>query len=247
MFDPAVSGQYLDVSWFPNGSLLFSTYERTALTGADNGLAAIRFLSSTVTGAKPTILYEGINVDRPAASPSGNTLVFEAEHGAYQSNPNIDIETLELRSLTVRVLTNGRGQYMQAAWSPGGSKVAYACKTGGARDLGICVMDLGDRRSHVISHGPGSHQWPSWAPDSKRLAFFIELNVAGKLNCNIAVVNVDGSGQRLLTHHAYVGRDETPSWAPDGKHIAFQTDRLGDGLRIAVMDADGKNVRMLTR
>ncbi len=247
VFDPAVSGQYLGVSWFANGSLLFSTYEKAALSGADNGLAAIRFLTSTVTGTKPTILYQGINVDRPAASPSGNTLAFEAEHGAYQSNPSIDIETLELKSLTVRVLTDGHGQYIQAAWSPDGSKVAFACKSDGARDLRICVMDLRDRRSHVISHGPGSHQWPAWAPDSKRLAFFIEQNMGGKLDCNIAVINIDGSGQRLLTNHAYVGRDETPSWAPDGKHIAFQTDRLGAGLRIAVMDDDGNNLRMLTR
>src|SRR6202040_2750685 len=37
-----------------------------------------------------------------------------------------------------------------------------------------------------------------------------------------------------------------PCWSPDGKKIAFTSD-LGGGLNIYVMDADGKNIKKLTK
>jgi Tol biopolymer transport system component len=53
-----------------------------------------------------------------------------------------------------------------------------------------------------------------------------------------------------LTHgdgeYVQAPRDETRAWSPGGKQIAFQTDRLGAGFRIAIMNADGSDVRMLT-
>jgi len=40
--------------------------------------------------------------------------------------------------------------------------------------------------------------------------------------------------------------DVDPAWSPDGKHIAFMSARLG-GFSLFVMDADGSNVRLVTR
>lgn len=60
---------------------------------------------------------------------------------------------------------------------------------------------------------------------------------------DIAVVNVDGSGFKRLTHP---GLDLQPAWSPDGSRIAFVNDR-GDGEQhIYVMTADGTNVSRLT-
>ena len=41
------------------------------------------------------------------------------------------------------------------------------------------------------------------------------------------------------------GNNESPSVAPNGRHIAFATTRWGKE-QIAVMDADGRNVRQIT-
>jgi TolB protein len=41
--------------------------------------------------------------------------------------------------------------------------------------------------------------------------------------------------------------DRYPMWSPDGNRVVFTSNRDGDAFNIFVMDADGKNVRKLTR
>jgi Tol biopolymer transport system component len=60
-------------------------------------------------------------------------------------------------------------------------------------------------------------------------------------NCEIYVINADGTGLLRLTDAP--GFDGDPAWSPDGKRIAFASDRGGSSDRdIYVMDADGSNV-----
>ena len=42
------------------------------------------------------------------------------------------------------------------------------------------------------------------------------------------------------------GNNESPTVAPNGRHIAFVTTRWGNKEQIAIMDADGANVRQIT-
>ena len=239
--------QYLSASWFPNGDLLYAAVQPSALDGPDNDLEAESFIESDETGQHRHIVFQGVNDERPQVSPIGASIVFESEQGPFQSSPPIDIKVFDIASLTFRTLTHGDGQFVQAAWSPDGSKIAFACGKVKDKELQICVMDADGSNSRTVTRGAGSHQWPAWSPDSKHLACFIETYVGGKLDSNIATIGVDGNGQVLIGHHDIVQRDETPSWSPDGQHIAFQTDRFGAGFRIAVMNADGANVQALTK
>ena len=238
---------YLGASWFPNGDLLYVGAKPAALDGPDNSEEAESFIESDANGEHRRVIFQGVNDERPQVSPSGSSLVFEAERGPFNSTPPIDIEVFDIATLTLRSLTHGDGQFVQAAWSPDGSKIAYACGKVSDKELQICIMDADGTNGRTVTRGAGSHEWPSWSPDSKRLAYFIETRIGGKLDCNIAVMGADDTDPTLITHHSAAQRDETPSWAPDGKHIAFQTDRLGAGLRIAVMNSDGTAVQILTK
>ena len=61
-------------------------------------------------------------------------------------------------------------------------------------------------------------------------------------------MDADGSNQRNLTRHPAL--DGYPYWSPDGNQIAFcgtQNGGKNQDLNIFVMDADGSNVKQITR
>jgi Tol biopolymer transport system component len=124
------------------------------------------------------------------------------------------------------------------AWSPDGRRLAYQ------RDGKVRLVDLGEDNDVAIADG-GT---PAWSPDAARLAI---SNGEG-----IAVINVDGSGLRVLVRHDF--RDDTyeewdmgvakPSWSADGSEIAFE--HLGDGdmqpAQLFAVKVSGGEPRLLT-
>jgi Tol biopolymer transport system component len=73
---------------------------------------------------------------------------------------------------------------------------------------------------------------PAWSWDGRQIAFngFDSTSAPP-----IYVINVDGSGQRLLPL-----RGSGPAWSPDGRHLAYSTD---SGIYVA--NSDGSNPRQL--
>jgi len=200
---------YGGVSWMRDGNVLASVSRPTLANGADNGLSAIDFTTFDINGAGGRTLYAGINGERPDASPVNDLLVFEQEHGPYQANPNIDIFTFSPATLALSMLTRGDGQYIQAAWSPDGLRVAYSCSTA-KQPYQICVMQADGSAVRVLTSAAASHQWATWSPDGKQIAFFAEIQKEGHVDASIGIVGSDGSNERLITRHPEVRRDETP-------------------------------------
>jgi Tol biopolymer transport system component len=96
----------------------------------------------------------------------------------------------------------------------------------------------------------------AWSPDGSKLA--VAVNGKAPNWGDIGVVDVETGTYRNLTHR----RDEEsgPAWSPDGRKIVFAADMNcgwtgtcepkpgAEGPReLWVMDADGDNLRQLTR
>ncbi len=87
---------------------------------------------------------------------------------------------------------------------------------------------------------------PALSPGGKQVAFTVqtvdmEKNIKPK---QIYIVPLTGGSPVQLTRE---GNDnERPRWSPDSKRIYFISDR-GGSSQIWVMDADGRNVRQITR
>ena len=85
---------------------------------------------------------------------------------------------------------------------------------------------------------------PNFSPDGSKIVFFLyqaHLNKPGQ----IWVIDADGGNRKMLNNWGY-----RPAWSPDGKRIAFMSNKdcwaAWESADIYVMDADGKNVKILT-
>ena len=92
--------------------------------------------------------------------------------------------------------------------SPDGNSVAYvADHGGGSTDLRVLTVATGAVTSL------GLNAWsPEWSPSSNQIAY-----LSGTCSGPIAIVNADGTGNRVLTTAQYLAGFD---WSPDGQWIA---------------------------
>ncbi|HEX8844608.1 MAG TPA: DPP IV N-terminal domain-containing protein [Pyrinomonadaceae bacterium] len=121
-------------------------------------------------------------------------------------------------------LTRNAARDFAPAWSPDGTKIAFASEREGQMPGNIYVMNAdGNNVTRITSYEQGGVIVgaprvinPTWSPDGTKLAFV--MSNPG-ITSSLIVVNADGSGVlRTLTTFKDGGAFE---WSPDGTRIAF--------------------------
>ncbi len=133
-------------------------------------------------------------------------------------------------------------------WSPDGKKIAIlAMKHIEEQFVQLYIANSDGSNLHPITNRVtiyGSQRF-SWSPDSRYLAyagFYSSPN--GHTNTGIYLYDTQTG-----THRRITGEEKAvdPAFSPDGKKIAFVLyQEAGRYARIAIMDADGGNVKILT-
>jgi len=126
-------------------------------------------------------------------------------------------------------------------------KIAFESRRDGDLDIYVVNPDGSDLQRLT----KGKEAWePDWSPDRTKILFTSTLHGGEE---EVYVMDADGSNVHRLTHTPGEGTSSwAADWSPDGKQIAFTSNRDGspegwDGDDIYVMDADGSNIRRLTR
>lgn len=188
----------------------------------------------------------------PVWSPDSTRLAYHTKLTySYGSDPDtwtasnniavVNADGTGRESLTSDHEILGDGQVFCPAWSPDGTRIAFAGQPDEDSDSQVWMMGADGAGIVQLTDSPDDAWCPVWSPDGSRLLYSVyrDLGEVSWAAPEIWVMNADGTGRRSLA------KGSSPAWSPDGTQIAFESDRDGD-LEIFVMDADGGNQTQLT-
>jgi dipeptidyl aminopeptidase/acylaminoacyl peptidase len=164
---------------------------------------------------------------------------------------------IDLERGSSRVLTDGSGFVAGPAWSPDGTRLAYAGEHGAdadgiaLRELWLCGVDESSAPARLLSM-LGTVAGPAWSPDGTRIAFIGRDDpraAYGLVNTQLFSASVSGGEPRCLTPAAQwtcgdytatdtggAGLPSAPQWRPDGSIALLGTDR--GATRVFVVGSD---------
>lgn len=127
-------------------------------------------------------------------------------------------------SLPLTRLTSGPWDDISPAFSPDGTRVAFASNRNGYWDLYLLELATGDLIR--LTDSPAFDGAPTWSPDAQWIAYETYLG-EGQGGLEIFIRPLDENSEPAnLTENA--AADHSPAWAPDGRHIVFVSTRSGD-------------------
>lgn len=174
----------------------------------------------------------------PPPVPAIRELVFSMT--PHRVNRNLVLMNENGTGLTY-VTRDATADDISPAWSPDGTRIAFAGHRGSTYDIWVLPVD-GSSDPQNLTESDEREMHPVWSPDGTRIAF----EARHGNTWDVFVMRADGSDEpQNLTNSP--SRDGNPTWSPDGRRLAFASDR-GGNFDIYVMDVDGREPpRNITR
>ncbi|MEP6847712.1 MAG: hypothetical protein ABI999_02570 [Acidobacteriota bacterium] len=133
------------------------------------------------------------------------------------------------------------------SFSPSGDNFVSNDETAGILHNSIIRMNADGSNSTVLfTDAVKSSLAPVWSPKGGKIAFAIGRffqTIGGSAIADIATINADGSGLKILTKRD--GNFGFPSWSPDEKHLVFRGASKEKG-GLFIVDIETGDIRVLT-
>ena len=181
----------------------------------------------------------------PSWSPDGRALAF------FSRSPEgggTELRVVDMATRKVMVIARDKNDMgpTAASWSADGSRLAFSALHDQRHShLWVVQRDGSGLRNVSAKYAPRGAAWPSLSPDGRKVVWIADL----RERMPVVITDLESGESRDLTPEK-LATAESPRWSPDGLRIVFVSTRdSGDLGRndIFVMDADGANVRNLTR
>jgi TolB protein len=168
---------------------------------------------------------EGYDAD-VVADPAGQWLSFSSTRHSDRA----DIYLQKVGGQSVVQLTTDPADDVQPAFSPDGSRIAFASSRSGTWD--IYLMDTDGRQVELVVGTRAHEMHPSFSPDGKRLVYCALPPRGG--DWELWVIDLATQQRRII------GRGLFPAWSPrkDMDRIAFQRSRQRGSRWFSVWTVD---------
>ncbi len=169
-------------------------------------------------------------------SPTGEDILFptvattaggETRLVYVRNEMDLNLQKLELESPDGRItkpelFAASTRSEETPAFSPDGSKVAFASMRSGSWEIWVCALaGDGDKCSQLTHSGPAYSRSPAWSADGKWIAF--DSRPSG--NAQLFLMAAAGGSAKALTFGPEASLE--PCWSPDGQWLYFASNRSG--------------------
>lgn len=168
----------------------------------------------------------------PALSPEGTQIVYSTRSNAYGAR---DLYLRNVNEGTPVQLTSDPSDEYGAAWSPDGSRIAFA-RSVDDQPCALVIMPIPSGAERVVARCEGGAEvHPSWL-DAHTLLY--SDRPASQPVSRIRAVDIETGAIRDLTSpSAMTFGDTDPQAAPDGRQVAFRRTRFFGADDLLVLDA----------
>lgn len=175
-------------------------------------------------------------------SPDGSRIAFQTLRDG-----NREVYVADADGSNPVNLTRHESEDLLPEWSPDGTRILFFSSRGVPRGPNgelagnLWLMDADGGNARRLTRTPLTSTFGgAWAPDGRSI-IFSRRGTDGDVD--LQVIDVETGLERVLLERA--GGDGGGRYAPDGARIVFNA-QFGDVARIALVGADGRDLRFLT-
>lgn len=196
-------------------------------------LAGLIWTINPADGTTRSLTQPELLARRPALSPDGHRIVFDARVAGRRH-----LWVIDAGGGAPERLTFGDYDHHSAVWHPDGQRIAFVSNRN--NNAGIWELELATLALRQRTFEPGDERDAAWSSTGDRLVY---VGAAGDDDA-LFIVGEDGRPQRVIRS---ADRIHAPSWRPDDSLLTFV--HRGPGvseLRVAIL-SEPPVVRRLTR